>query len=183
MLCRRRFCPCVATDHEIWVFFLATVVWLTISFQYLRSSAACIHCTVCSIVILSTAWCCVASVVFHVFIFLPHICRRHICPCEATDHEFGDFSFRQILFWSLVTNVSVTIPLHRLRSILTDNVIFPSTAWCLILSRPRMHCFRGHPRLHLPSSYPRTTLRVRWQPLSLQRCPKYDNLHRYTVFN
>ena len=44
---------------------------------------------------------------------------------------------------------------------------------CLMLS---MYCFRGLPRLRLPSTYPSTSVFVIWQPWSLHRCPKYDSL-------
>ena len=43
-----------------------------------------------------------------------------------------------------------------------------------------IYCFRGLPRLRLPSTYPSTTVLVIWQPWSLQSCPTYESLRLRT---
>ena len=43
-----------------------------------------------------------------------------------------------------------------------------------------MYCFRGLPRLRLPSTHPSASVLVIWQPWYLQRCPKYERLRLLT---
>ena len=88
------------------------------------------------------------------------------------------FFFSADHVWSSATIAWLTSCFQRLRSSAArTHCDVVNCVHCLMLS---MYCFRGLPRLRLPSTYPSTTVFVIWQPWSLHRCPKYDSLRLRT---